>query len=116
MLYALHTGRGGLNGSLSGTPGGPVFPAQQHLALRIRAPLRSLPSEWTCAAAGHAEWSIITNYVVPVPGAAHMYTNTSAHTHLSTHTKAAHVDEPSPFHLSLSLSYLYSGFVSPNWS
>lgn len=99
VLYVLHTGRGGLNGSLSGTPGGPVFPAQQHLALRKRA-------RWgACGVNGPVLQRVTLNGQL-------LQTMLC----LCAHTKATHVGEPSPFHLSLSLSYLYSGFVSPNWS
>lgn len=116
VLYALHTGRGGLNGSLSGTPGGPVFPAQQHLALRKRA-------RWgACGVNGPVLQRVTLNgqllqTMLCRPPEPHTCTQTRArNTHLCAHTKATHVGEPSPFHLSLSLSYLYSGFVSPNWS
>lgn len=69
--------------------------------------LKSLKSEWTCAAAGHAEWPQVLQLLQT------MLCQHRAHTH--THKKQAH--RPAvPFHRSLSLSYLYSGFVSSNWS
>lgn len=82
---------------------GTCLPSTTTLGPEKRDRLRSLESEWTCAAVGQPEWpqvlqSLQTMLCRPGP-------------HTCTQTRAHRTRQRSP-----SLSYLYSGFVSSNWS
>lgn len=55
-----------------------------------KGPLRSLESEWTCAAVGQNEWPQVPQLIQTMlcrHRATHMYTNTSMHTHTYAHKK-----------------------------